>query len=323
MKKYLLTLILFTGALLLSGSDKLPGRKLLDAFRKDAALCKAKYEDGKSDPVLRRFAFQYYLMHRPEEALKVGVYDRDAQIRGFAVMETFRRKGKDSYKLLMEKTSDHNGYVASRVLSCAKMFPDKALSEKLLQTLARTSQVLAVKREAVRLADFPFYRNNIRLQDSPTLDHVIRKFKTIPLPKNGWKFTTDRMINGHRLGYFNVGFDDKNWKTVKVGFWEKQGFANYNGYAWYRIRFKLPPRIRCEAAELAFGAVDEIAWVWLNGTYIGKHDKGINGWDKPFALDVTKELNWGEENVLTVRVEDTIAAGGIWKPIVLDLLTFD
>ena len=76
----------------------------------------------------------------------------------------------------------------------------------------------------------------------------------------------------------------------------------------------------CNAVELAFGAVDESAWVWLNGKYIGKHDIGPDGWKVPFWLDVTREIRFGGENLLAVRVKDTEKAGGIWKPVTVDIL---
>ena len=115
-------------------------------------------------------------------------------------------------------------------------------------------------------------------------------------------------------------FDDGSWKPIKVGNWETQGFPGYDGFAWYRIAFDAPAKVDCNAVELSFGGVDEEAWVWLNGVYVGQHAVGVSGWDKPFALDVTDELRWGKRNVLVVRVFDARQAGGIWKPIKLDVL---
>ncbi|MBE6373002.1 MAG: hypothetical protein E7055_13145 [Lentisphaerae bacterium] len=128
------------------------------------------------------------------------------------------------------------------------------------------------------------------------------------------------MSNGHHRGWFNPGFNDSKWKKLKIGVWENQGYHGYDGIAWYRIRFTMPPKSECSSVEIHFGAVDETAWVWLNGKYVGQHDVGIMGWDKPFDLNITDEINWGGENVLAVRVEDTVAAGGIWKPVVINLV---
>ena len=60
--------------------------------------------------------------------------------------------------------------------------------------------------------------------------------------------------------------------------------------------------------------------MWLNGTFVGQHAVGVSGWDKPFQLDVTDEVRWGKRNLLVVRVFDARMAGGIWKPIKLDIL---
>ena len=67
--------------------------------------------------------------------------------------------------------------------------------------------------------------------------------------------------------------------------------------------------------QLDFQAVDESTWVWINGEYAGEHDLGPDGWQKPFRIDATGQLNWGGRNQLTVRVLNTAMAGGIWKPV--------
>ena len=82
----------------------------------------------------------------------------------------------------------------------------------------------------------------------------------------------------------------------------------------------MPSYKKCAAVELAFGAVDESAWVWLNGIYIGQHDIGPSGWNRAFWLDVTKEIRWGEKNLLVIRVEDTVNGGGVWKPVSVEIL---
>ena len=58
----------------------------------------------------------------------------------------------------------------------------------------------------------------------------------------------------------------------------------------------------------------------MNGKYVGQHDVGPSGWNMPFDLDITQEIRWGGENQLTVRVEDTMAAGGIWKPVKINIV---
>ena len=79
-------------------------------------------------------------------------------------------------------------------------------------------------------------------------------------------------------------------------------------------------QISHNAVELHFESVDECAWVWLNGVYIGQHDLGTSGWQTPFSLDITKEVKWDAENVIVVRILDTAGAGGIYKPVHLQVL---
>lgn len=69
---------------------------------------------------------------------------------------------------------------------------------------------------------------------------------------------------------------------------------------------------------LHFGAVDQVAEVYLNGFYMGKHEGGY----LPFTFDITECLEEGE-NSLMVRARDTLSArypygkqrkrrGGMW-----------
>lgn len=95
--------------------------------------------------------------------------------------------------------------------------------------------------------------------------------------------------------------------------WEKQG-AEYDGVAWYRVRFTAGELPDNGKLYLQFGAADESAWVYLNGQFVGEHNLGEAGWDKPFAVEVTPAMREGP-NVVAVRVLDRILAGGIWKPV--------
>ena len=69
----------------------------------------------------------------------------------------------------------------------------------------------------------------------------------------------------------------------------------------YEKVFELTEDFACERTLLHFGAVDQIAEVWLNGTYLGEHVGGY----LPFTLDVSGVLVVGT-NILRVRVTDTL-----------------
>jgi glycosyl hydrolase family 2/HEAT repeat protein len=167
---------------------------------------------------------------------------------------------------------------------------------------------------------FPFFRDAPLLQNRSELDLLVNTIDTIPLPLSGWKLKAGPNRIGLKEKWYEPAFRDDNWNKIEIGkFWGDCG-KNYIGIAWYRGTFKLPAKpvnmgTPEMAAEIAFGAVDESAWVWINGVYVGQHDVGPHGWNKPFKLDVTDMLKWGKENQITVRVLNVGAAGGIWKPV--------
>lgn len=143
--------------------------------------------------------------------------------------------------------------------------------------------------------------------------------EVIPLPTEGWRLAADPDDVGRDQGWFAVDFDDSAWTPIAIEqFWGDAGPGS--GVAWYRLTFDLPAREAPPRAQLDFQAVDESAWVWVNGQFAGEHDEGPSGWDKPFRIDVTDKLVWGGKNQITVRVLNTAMAGGIWKPVRIVLL---
>ena len=88
---------------------------------------------------------------------------------------------------------------------------------------------------------------------------------------------------------------------------------------WYRRTFPLPPGFVRDRVLLHFGAVDQDARVWVDGTPVGEHRGGY----LPFTLDITAALV-GEEHEIVVAVRDvtdtswrsrgkqTLTPGEIW-----------
>lgn len=176
----------------------------------------------------------------------------------------------------------------------------------------------------VKKDDFKFYRDNVAPSQDPNEDHDYSVLQRFPLAKEDWAFLTDPKNAGHKLAkpYFAADLDDSAWGRIKVtSHWEAQGVGDYDGYAWYRLRFTLPERPQGgKSVELCFGAVDEDAWVWLNGEYVGQKVEGEAAWDRPFRFNAEKELRWGAENVIAVRVFDSAKGGGIWRPITVEVM---
>jgi hypothetical protein len=160
-------------------------------------------------------------------------------------------------------------------------------------------------------ADLPGY------SDSETFAEMKKTMTEVyDLPKDGWKFRRDGTNYGAKRGWQLPSTDDSTWKDIAIGrFWEEQG-EDYDGRAWYRRSFAAPAIQPGKRIFLAFGAADESARVWLNGSFIGEHNI-IGGWDKPFSMEVTRQIKPGKDNFLAVQVLDRVNAGGLWKSVKL------
>ncbi len=152
----------------------------------------------------------------------------------------------------------------------------------------------------------------------------MRKANVLRLPAY-WKFSQDENNQGIGNKYFAPGLNDSNWGKCRTDLgcgWGKQGFSNKAPmYAWYRQELKLPDGFAGKYLYLYFSAVDEDAYVYLNGTEILDHSCKATGltpakiYDAPFMLDVTSMLKPGKENLLAVRVYNRVGMGGIWQPV--------
>ena len=135
-----------------------------------------------------------------------------------------------------------------------------------------------------------------------------------------WKFH-----KGNNMNWKTPAFNDDDWKTINVpDKWENQGYPDYDGYAWYRIKFSIPAGMETTNLYLVLGKIDDEDDVYLNGDHIGsvydlRRDFGFtwgDGWQYntrriykiPNGLLNTKGLN-----TLAVKVYDGQGDGGIYE----------
>ena len=294
---------------------------LFAVFAVCAAFADPPGKPGDEPGVALRARFRKMLREDRVRAIRFGLKHDDPVLRSRALLELFRDRREAALPELERAAADRDHRVRVTVLGCLRELPDTPARRKAAAILRKHAGDQTVAAAAGRIAaPFKFQRTKPRLCERDDWDYAITKVASVELPTRNWKFALDRKGDGHERNFYAPDFDDRSWSTVKVGNWEDQGFKNYDGFAWYRIVFDAPAKVDCNAVELNFGGVDEEAWVWLNGAYVGQHAVGASGWDKPFQLDVTDELRWGGRNVLVVRVYDARLAGGIWKPITLDIL---
>ncbi|MCK5803590.1 MAG: DUF4838 domain-containing protein, partial [Lentisphaeria bacterium] len=138
-----------------------------------------------------------------------------------------------------------------------------------------------------------------------------------------WAFHTDPDNVGTKQAWFAAEFADSAWQRIPVpSAWEKTAAGQYDGYAWYRVKFDVVPEVSGKKLALTFRGVDEQAWIYVNGTYVGERTSKSTGrtvgeyWEEAFELSLPPGcVRPGGDNVLAVRVHDWRYAGGIYGAV--------
>ena len=278
---------------------------------------------GDDNLVVRRTAVRLLASHGEpaSEALTLAFGNDDPQVRRAALQALCTIKTGDALTPVLA-TAIKDDDRALRLLAVQQLSGAQPVSGERLKLLEQAAK--DADPDISRLAQnatWPFFRETTLLRNRADWDHDVKTIQKIQLPKEDWAIKTDPDSSGHTKNWFAADFKDDDWKRIPIeDHWEKAGIT-HDGYAWYRKSFAAPAKpAKFNAAELHFEAVDECAWVWLNGTYIGQHNLGPGGWTIPFSLDITKEIAWGKDNQLTVRVLDSKGGGGIWKPVFLEIM---
>ena len=161
-----------------------------------------------------------------------------------------------------------------------------------------------------------------------------------------WEFFMDPDNTGMERSLFQTEqFLRENVQDILVPFCPESrlsgiGYTDFIPAVWYRRTVKLQEDCLTGRTLLHFGAVDFHAVVWVNGKRAGEHSGGY----EPFALDVTKLLAPGENEVI-VYAENNIRSRmqpcgkqtisreskgtnytrttGIWQTVWLEFLPFD
>jgi beta-galactosidase len=89
--------------------------------------------------------------------------------------------------------------------------------------------------------------------------------------------------------------------------WASGGYFQM-GRSWYRKAFEVPEDWEGKKVFIEFEGVYMNAEVWLNQNYLGRHPYGYT----TFAYDLTPYLKAGEENTLTVKVDNDCQLNSRW-----------
>ena len=133
-----------------------------------------------------------------------------------------------------------------------------------------------------------------------------------------WRFKT-----GDNKAWAESSFDDSRWQELRVPLmWDAQGYKDYDGFAWYRVKFKVPAEFAGKRLVLLLGKIDDNDETYLNGELIGRTgsmrrklggDNLNNDYQQLRAYSIPPSvLIRGQENTIAVRVLDVWMHGGIY-----------
>jgi beta-galactosidase len=100
--------------------------------------------------------------------------------------------------------------------------------------------------------------------------------------------------------------NDNAWETVNLPHTVRlepmnaSGGRNFQGICWYTKHFATDGSWRDRVVYLKFQGAMQVADVWLNGQHLYTNYCGY----LPFTLDITQSLQHGEQNVLTLRLNN-------------------
>lgn len=126
---------------------------------------------------------------------------------------------------------------------------------------------------------------------------------------------------GENVAYTKGGFDDSGWRQLNLphdwaieGDFQRElagetGKRPFAGIGWYRKHFTVSPNDKGKQIYLDFDGAMAYPTVWLNGKFVGGWGYGYSS----FRLDLTPYLEFGKENVLSVRL-DNPAESSRWYP---------
>jgi len=132
----------------------------------------------------------------------------------------------------------------------------------------------------------------------------------------GWKFR-----KGDFPGAEAPDFSESDWRTLDLphdwsieGPFDEKAPSSFcgaylpTGVGWYRKRFRLPAWHRDKKLTIEFDGVYQLSEVWINGQFLGRRPYGY----VPFFYDLTPHLNFGSENVIAVRVDNSHQTNCRW-----------
>ena len=130
-------------------------------------------------------------------------------------------------------------------------------------------------------------------------------YASVPLNDN-WLFNI-----GNDSSWAGVDLNDSNWYSIEVpGSWESQGFANYDGIAWYRCQFHLDScYLEFDTLFLYLGRTNDAVFPYINGIALLDSISSVDSL-KGGIFKIPSGL-CRENNVLAVQIDNRAGEGGL------------
>ncbi|MCU0785054.1 MAG: FAD-dependent oxidoreductase, partial [Verrucomicrobia bacterium] len=213
------------------------------------------------------------------------------------------------YRAILPKANECDNLLVPVAMSCTHVAMSSLRIEATWMLIGQSAGIAAALAadQNVAVQDLPYATLKPRLEAHGQVLTLPKGFQPAEKPISGeasqslngvWRFTT------------NVSNPPASWVDMTVpGNWDSTAqFSTYVGVGWYRRTFTPDPALQGKSVRLHFGAVYHEAEVFLNGVSIGTHVGGYT----PFEFDVTKHLNFGQPNEITVRADNTYKRGAWW-----------
>lgn len=131
----------------------------------------------------------------------------------------------------------------------------------------------------------------------------------------------------HNTGPYSMKFDASDWKKVNLPHdWVvdlpfEAKASHSHGYktvgyrypetsvGWYRKTFTVPSEDLGKHLSLQFDGIFRDARIWVNGFYLGHEPSGY----ATQVYDISEYLNYGGENLITVRADATLEEGWFYE----------
>ncbi len=123
---------------------------------------------------------------------------------------------------------------------------------------------------------------------------------SVPL-NDDWKFIRKNVEDAYRHTT-----DVSEWSDISLPHtWnatdgQDGGNNYYRGTCWYRKSFNIPSEYAGKTIYLRIGAANMTSTVYVNGQRVGVHNGGYTA----FMLDITSYVTLGEENIVTISVNN-------------------